>query len=408
MDFKLNNSQSLKLSLSMDMKISIEILKMSSTDLLDFIDNKTKENPCIEVEFSKKKSGKDNLKDQLIECIHKEDTLIDYLEEQIRYLALDRETKNIVIYLINNLDERGYLSFSHHELKRSLKIENKEYLKAITILTTLEPAGVGAVDLMDCLKIQLKRKNITDDILFDIIDNNLEDIANDNLDSLCEIYGITKTQINVFISDIKKLNPKPARGYIVNNKIEYLIPDIIAATEKGKLTISLNTDAIPKLRIHREKGDSKDISSAIALLKSLEKRQDTLLKVSTYILNHQEEYILNNSMMKTLKIKDIAYDLGLHESTISRTIKGKYIKIDGKIRTLKSYILLNSEYEKIKYELEKIIKKEDKLNPYSDEAITKKLEEIGLTVVRRTVTKYREAMRIPSSRGRKKNPSRSF
>nr|WP_307775258.1 RNA polymerase factor sigma-54 [uncultured Cetobacterium sp.] len=403
MDFKLDMSQSLKLSLSLEMKMSIEILKMAATDLKDFIKDKAKDNPCIEVEYSQKKIGKDDAKDQLIESVYEEENLIDYLEEQIGYLDLDKKIKEIVIFLINNLDERGYLSFSHKELRKTLNIGNREYQNAVSVLTDLDPSGVGAENLKDCLKIQLRKKGQEDEILFKIIDNNLEDIAGGNLNRICEDYNITKEIVLEYISDIRKLNPKPARGFIVNSKIEYIIPDIIVDIEDGDLIIKLNNDDIPKLKIKKDEGNSKDISFAIALLRCLEKRQNTLLKVSTYILDYQRDYILKNKKMKTLKIKDIAYDLNLHESTISRAIKDKYIKINGEIKSLRSYTLLNSEYEAIKEEILKIVDEENKLKPYSDEKIVTILKSMGLNLVRRTVTKYREELGIPSSRDRKNN-----
>ena len=141
---------------------------------------------------------------------------------------------------------------------------------------------------------------------------------------------------------------------------------------------------------------------ALALEKGLIKRGETLLEVGKYVLNYQKDYIILDKNLKTLKVKDIAYSLNLHESTISRALKDKFIKINGKIESLKKYIILDDKTELIKREILKIIESEDKKNPLSDEKILKKLMEKNLLVQRRTIGKYREELGIQSSRKRKK------
>lgn len=164
----------------------------------------------------------------------------------------------------------------------------------------------------------------------------------------------------------------------------------------------MNEEDIPKIRLKNENGNRKDFAMFLALERGIKKRQETLLRVGEYILNYQKESIVFNRPLKTLKIKDIAYELNLHESTISRTLKDKYIKIDGKVVGLRKYIVLDDHAEIIKKEIATIVESEDKSSPLSDEKILEKLLLKKINIQRRTVGKYREELGILSSRKRKK------
>lgn len=404
MDFKLEVNQNLKLILSLDMKMSIEILKMSTKELKEFLEKESKKNPVIDISYPTKNYTKNTSQtDFLLDSLEgNEKNLIDYLEEQIGYLSINLEMKNILYFLINNLDERGYLVGGLDEFKKVLKVNKIEIIKGIEILHSLEPVGIGGKDLIECLLIQLKLKNIKNEILENIIKNDLEDIAEGRLESISKKYSIDLEKLNEILKVLKTLNPKPARGFIVNNKIEYIIPDIIVFLEKEELRIELNEEYCPKIKIKRDGSDNKNITKAIALITAIEKRQNTLLKISRYILTYQKDNILYDKDLKTLKIKDIAYELDYHESTVSRAINEKYLKINGKIKKLKDYILLSSEREKLKFELLFLIKNEDKFKPLSDEKLVEKIQEKGFKINRRTITKYRLELGIESSRKRKK------
>lgn len=401
MDFKLGLDQSLKLNLSLDMKISIEILKMSLKELKEYLEKESVKNSNIEIIFPKSNFSKNEDYENFIENIGEEDeSLISYLEEQIIYLEIKREVRDILEYLINNLDERGYLISNLEELRKNGGFKLNIFKDAIKILHTLEPIGVGATNLIDCLKIQLENKGILTDTLSNILDKNLEDIANADLKKISLERDIPLAKVKEYINTIKNLNPKPARGFYVNKKTDYIIPDLFVETNNEELIVNLNESGIPKIRLKNE--NKKDQILALALERGLIKRQETLLEVGRYVLNYQKEYILFDKNLKTLKVKDIAYSLNLHESTISRALKDKFIKINGKIESLKKYIVLDDKAELIKREILKIIETEDKNNPLSDEKILIKLMEKNLLVQRRTVGKYREELGILSSRKRKK------
>lgn len=401
MDFKLGLDQSLKLGLSMEMKISIEILKMGLKELKEFLENESIKNSNIEIIFPKPSFSKNEDYENYIENVGEEDeSLIDYLEEQIGYLEIKKELRDILEYLVNNLDERGYLVSNLNELRKNSGFKLNLFKEAVDILYTLEPIGVGAIDLIDCLKIQLENKGILTRTLSNILEKNLEDIANGDLEKIALERDIPLIKVKECIDTIRNLNPKPARGFYVNKKTDYIVPDLVVEIVGEEITINLNESQIPKIKLKSE--NKRDQTFALALERGIIKRQETLLEVGRYVLNHQRDYLLFSKNLKTLKIKDVAYGLNLHESTISRALKDKFIRIDGKIEGLKKYIVLDDKTELIKEEILKIIENEDKKNPLSDEKILEKLAEKNLLVQRRTIGKYREELGILSSRKRKK------
>ncbi|MCQ8211964.1 RNA polymerase factor sigma-54 [Cetobacterium somerae] len=402
-DFKLTLDQSLKLALSMEMKLSIDILKMSLKELRDYLRDESIKNPNIEIIYSKPLILKNDDYENYIENIsEKDESLIDYLEEQVTYLDLEKKTKEILGYLINNLDEKGYLIGNLEELRKDGNFKLIPFKKALSILKTLEPLGVGAENLIDCLKIQLNHKDILTPTLELILEKNLEDIAKNDLKKIALERDITMEKVANYVEIIKQLNPKPARGFYVNKKTRYIIPDLIAEILENNIIVSLNEEDIPKIKLKNDEGSKNEFALLLAIERGIKKRQETLLKVGNYVLNYQKEYIIFNKPLKTLKVKDIAYELTLHESTISRALKDKYIKINGKVENLRNYIILDDKANIIKDEIIEIIKNENKNSPLSDEKILEKLLLKNFNLQRRTVGKYREELGIPSSRKRKK------
>ncbi|MGL5544776.1 MAG: hypothetical protein ACRDB6_06680 [Cetobacterium sp.] len=184
MDFKLGLDQSLKLGLSLEMKLSIDILKMSLKELKEFLKEKEQKNPGIEIVYPKQIKSNSTEAENYIENISEsEESLIKFLEEQIGYLSISKEIKSILEYLINNLDERGYLEGNLESLKKDGGYKSGLFKEALDILRGLDPSGVGAFNLIDCLKIQLLNRGIKEKKIEKIIEENLEDIANKNFNS---------------------------------------------------------------------------------------------------------------------------------------------------------------------------------------------------------------------------------
>ncbi|WP_297597793.1 RNA polymerase factor sigma-54 [uncultured Cetobacterium sp.] len=402
MDFRLDLSQNLKLAMTTEMKLSIKILKMSSIELKEFVEKEAIKNPAIEIVYSNKNYSKNKESENFLENItSEEESLIDYLEEQIGYLKIEKDIREAMVYLINNLDERGYILGDLNSLRKSSKIKVDVFNIAFKNLRKLDPLGVGAVDLKDCLKIQILEKKIEKSNIFSIIDEDLEDVASGNLNKISLKYSISLEDVKKEISIIRGLNPKPARGYYVNDNTKYVVPDFLVEIIEKNIVIKPNEDYLPKIKLNEKFKGTPNFSFAIAIEKSVVKRQQTLLNIVSYIMEYQKESVVENKELKTLKIKDIAFELNLHESTVSRAIKDKYIKIDTKIISLKKYIILNSGTEIIKKKIIEIVEKENIKSPFSDEKIAKILEGENFYIQRRTIAKYREELGILSSRKRK-------
>lgn len=403
MEFKLEVNQSLRLTLTTEMKLSLKILEMGLENLLKFLEEEKSKNNGIEVEYTGKNYRQEKKEMETIENIdiEVEKNLIDFLEEQLSYEKIESDLKKYINFFINNLDEKGYLIESKERLYKRIGGKRKDFNKALKIFQNFEPEGIGAENLVECLLIQSKKYNSND--LNVIIKNHLEDIAKNDIEKIFFETKIPKGEIEIYISYIKKMNPKPARGYFINDKNNYVVPDIFLKKKENELEIEINKENFPKIKISKEKLSKKEYLRIIAISKAIEKREETLFKVANYILNFQKESILKKYPLKTLKIKDVAYDLEIHESTVSRAIKDKYIKVEGgKIESLKNFIVFNSERERAKTLIYDIIDKEDRKKPISDEKLAFYLKKNGVEIQRRTVTKYREELGILSSRERKR------
>lgn len=411
MDFTLKLKQEMKLSLTQEMKISMNILQMSSSNLKDFIEKEAMKNPMLEVTYSapSSKYSSDEETPSPFDFIIEEKTLIDFLEEQLGYLKISPKIKSICEYVINNLDDRGYLSMSKLEIKKVLKASTAQMKEAMDIIYSFEPTGIGAENLKENLKIQLMAKNITDEKLFYLIDDFLEELGDRNYSLISEKLNISVEQIEDYLDIIKTLEPIPARGYFVGNKTNYVVPEAKIEIVDDELVVILNEEAIPKIKISssyestNSLADKNNMYTAINLIKSIEKRYITLERVLNQLIIKQKNFFFKGKdFLQTLTLKDIAKELNLHESTISRTVRDKFIKTPQGMIAIKSLFLLNSECLEIKKTIEDLVKSEDKTSPLSDEKISLYFKNNGCNVARRTIAKYREELGIASTRERKR------
>lgn len=411
MDFTLKLKQEMKLSLTQEMKISMNILQMSSSNLKDFIEKEALKNPMLEVTYStpSSKYNSDEETTSPFDFIIEEKTLIDFLEEQLGYLKISPKIKSICEYVINNLDDRGYLSISKLEIKKALKISTAQLKEAMDIIYTLEPAGIGAENLKESLKIQLITKDIIDENLFTLIDDYLEELGDRKYSLISEKLHVSVEQIKDYLDIIKSLEPIPARGYFVGNKTNYVVPEAKIEIVDDELTVTLNEEAIPKIKINssykstNSLSDKNNMYTAINLIKSIEKRYITLERVLNQLIVKQKNFFFRGKdFLQTLTLKDIAKELNLHESTISRAIRDKFIETPQGIIAIKSLFILNSECLEIKKTIEELIKSENKSSPLSDEKISLYFKNKGCSIARRTIAKYREELGIPSTRERKR------
>lgn len=410
MDFSLKLKQETKLILTQEMKVSMNILQMSSSKLKEYLEQEATTNPAIEINYINTPTYKNSSEDNTspLDFVSKEETLIDFLIEQLSYLKLSTKIKNICFFIINNLDSRGYLAISKIEIKKLLNISTLQLNEAFKIIHTLDPIGIGAENLKDCLKIQLKFKGIDDSKLFLLIDQYLEEIANQNFELISKELKISKEQILEYLNLIRTLSPIPARGYLVDTDSNYIVPEARIEIKNNKLIFTINENAIPKININTsyinsENANQKSIYTAINIMKCLEKRYQTLTKILELLLIKQKEFFFKGEKyLKTLTLKDLAKELSLHESTISRAIKDKYLDTPQGIISMKSLFIIDSKSIEIKNIIIELINSENKKAPLSDEKISLFLKNKGFEIARRTVAKYREELGFPSTRDRKK------
>ena len=393
-------TQSLKLSQMM--KLSINILKMSVMDLNKFIEKEFSEDSGISVELNYSKTENFNGgKEAEINYPTDEKNFFQVLEEQLSYFKINKKIKEICIFIINNLDKKGYLELSKIEIKDILEVSNKELEEAFDIIHNLEPYGIGAYSLEECLKIQLKAKKIIEEKLSLFIDNYLYLLADKKYDLIKEKLNINDNILFSYIDIIKSLNPIPSRGYSVG-KVRKIIPDVLVEIKKNEIFYEINRASIPQINV-KDKIEDKYYKKINEIISCIEKRFETIDKIMKIIIREQKIFFTSQGKkINTLKISDIADKLNLSPSTVSRAVKEKYIKTNFGIISLRKLFNLDSAVFLHQQKILEYIENENKENPISDQDIVNLLEKDGIKIARRTVTKYREKLGYKSSHKRKK------
>ena len=366
-------------------------------------------------------------------------TLQDHLTEQLPYLGLTPEQKELAELIISHLDDNGYLLNHDPDTGRPIPINLEDlaqsYYRLITIddieealLTVqgLDPAGVGARDTKECLILQLNADTYHCDLVRALIMHHLEDIAHNRMPMIQKRTGAELHAIQDAIDVLRTLNPKPGSRFTPTSS-KYIVPDVIVTrTDDDDFEIRLTDDWVPNVRLSRRYTDlAKDKSydpktreflqnkfrSAHWLIDAIEQRRNTLIRVTKAIINHQRPFLDRGpEHIQPLKMEDIAKLVGVHVTTVSRAVDDKWVETPRGVFPLKRFFGggtmnkttgENVAWETIKQRLLEIIGEEDKAKPFSDEEIVDRFKKSGLDVARRTVTKYREALKIPSSRQRK-------
>lgn len=411
MDFSLNIKQELKLILTQEMKLSLNVLEMSSIDLEKFIQKESIKNPLIEVDFSQKsyRSKDDDEEISPFDFISEEKNLIDFLEEQIGLLKINKEMRFLCTFIINNLDKRGFLTITRNELKQECGFPLKVIDEAMQIIKNLDPVGIGAKNVEECLIIQLHKKEIFDIKLEHIINNFMPELASKNYSLICSKLNITEEDVQNYLKIIQSLNPIPSRGFYMGDTIRYISPDAEIKNIDGVYKVVMAMDNIPKVKVKSQEnieelsGEAKNhFNSASALIKAIERRQITLENILNIILEKQYNYFSDpKGKLNSLSLKNVADILKIHESTVSRAIKNKYIRTDRGIERIKDMFIINNKSLIIKEAIENLILNENRENPLCDNEIVSLLEKQNLKIARRTVVKYREELGIKPAYKRK-------
>lgn len=455
--FGLQLEQTQKLIMTPELRQSIEILQLPSFELNNLIAQELEKNPVIELtteimeEHSKVDEGKgkeeidweqyfeDNQfsfpKDQTYSneydynqenYIKDSSTLKEYLLFQMNTSSIQNKQKKIGEYIIECIDNNGYLTMSLEEISSILNKKKEDTASVLELIQSFDPPGIAARNIKECLTIQLNQSKFWNENIERIINIYLEDLADNNFKLIAEDLNLSFEKIQEIKDLIRTLEPKPGRLFPSNDDIRYIVPDASIEKIEDKYIIIINDSAAPRLQISNfyknmlkqekktsltSKYLSEKLESAVWLIKSIEQRRDTLYNVISAILDIQKDFFDKGiAAMKPLTLRQIAEKLDIHESTVSRATNGKYVQTPIGLYELKYFFssgIENQDGEKIsskgiKNVIKEIISRENVQKPISDQDMVEILKKKDISISRRTIAKYRNEMGILSSSKRKR------
>jgi len=352
-------------------------------------------------------------------------TLSDHLHSQLALLALTEEVRDAADGVVGNLDENGYLLSSAEEMAAEGVHSLEDVKEAIRVVQTLDPAGVAASDLRECLLLQLESRNAKDGVAWHIVFDHLKLVETRQPKELARLLRRPLEHIQTALDVIKHLDPRPGLRYS-GPGARQVEPDVYISKDGEDYLIQVSDDDVPQLRLNpqyrrmldREQEPNREVrsyikeryASAIQLMKNIEQRKQTILRVCQSVVRRQMDFLeYGIDQLKPMMIKEIAEEIGVHPSTVSRAVSNKYAHTPQGVFELRYFF---SEAVQgpgggatplliLKRRVKKMIEEEDPMHPLTDEQITERLQGEGIEDTRRTVAKYREDMRIPSTHQRR-------
>lgn len=397
------------------------------------------ETPDYKTQTSNYSDDDDDRESPLVQNVSFHQDLIN----QLNTFILTDSDREIAEFLVGSIDDMGYIRRTIQDIvddmafTQGIYTDEKNVERMLNVIHELEPSGVGARDLQECLLLQLKHKTPTEnvDLAIDIIENQFDAFTKKHYDKLLQKYAVSNEQLKKAIHEIEKLNPKPGGSFTGNNKItENIVPDFAIRINDGELELTLNGRNAPSLHVSKDYQemmqtykDSRDksnaqkdavqfikqkLDSAKWFIDAIKQRQETLFVTMNAIMHFQQEYFLDGeeTSMKPMILKDIADMVGLDISTVSRVANSKYVDTPYGTKLIKEFFseaMKNDQGEdvstlEIKKILQNTIEDEDKSKPLPDDQLAEILKEKGYPIARRTIAKYREQLDIPVARMRKK------
>jgi len=400
--------------------------KPEEKDSFDEIDYDAYFQDYIEYGYNPRGMGEEHEEFPIENTLTRPPNLADHLTWQLSMSDASPRTKEIAQFIIGNIDEDGYLRASNEEIMASGGYAAEEAEVAVQAVQSLDPIGVGARDLRECLLLQLRFLELDTPLVEIIIRDHWEEFMQRKFVPLAKTLGIDLKTLEGVVELIKHLDPKPGRKYS-NERAIYVEPDVHVHKVGDEYVIVLNEDGMPKLRINsgyrsmlnsmdsKQDGETvnyiKDkIRSAVWLIKSLDQRQRTIYKVAESIVKHQREFLEKGiDYLRPLVLRDVADDIQMHESTVSRVVSNKYMHTPRGLFLMKYFFHSGIDSDTgedissltVKKKIQSFIENEDPRKPLSDSKIMKILNDEGINIARRTVAKYRDELNIPSSTDRK-------
>jgi len=354
------------------------------------------------------------------------ESLQDHLLWQLHLSNFSKEDEPIFVELIGNINDDGYLQSSIEEIAKTTDLSPERVAKTLAKLQEFDPLGVGARDLKECLTLQARGLGKCANDVISIIDNHLPDLERHDYPRISKKMGIPLDRVQELAHLVADMEPKPGRPYTTESA-QYIVPDVYVRKVGDEYLVTLNEDGLPKLQVsgfYRRalmkgstvEGQTKEyiqerLRAAMWLIKSIHQRQRTLFRVTTSIVKFQKEFFDEGiSFLRPLVLKDVADDIEMHESTISRVTTNKYMHTPRGIFELKFFFNSGVHQlegggvasEAVKSAIKKLIQQENARKPLSDQEISERLKELNIDIARRTVAKYRETLGIsPSSKRRR-------
>jgi len=351
--------------------------------------------------------------------------LYDHLLWQLRLSTVPEPVGKAAEIVINNLNSDGYLQASLEEIADAAKVDVETAAKGLAFVQTLDPPGIGARTLQECLLLQLEPLNLKGSLVEEILNEGFKELERKKYKQLASKLKTSIDNVLAAVKIIEGLEPRPGRNYSSEEAV-HIAPDVYVHESEGKFIITLNDEGIPKLRLsnyyrkllankkslgpEEKQFLEEKLRSAVWLLRSLDQRNKTIYRVTESILKFQEDFFRKGfKYLKPLNLRDVAEDLGMHESTISRVTSNKYIQCPQGLLNFR-YFFSNAvstdsgsmSSSTVKDMIRKIVSEEDPKVPMNDQKIVDVLKSKGINVARRTAAKYREELKIPSHLKRKK------
>lgn len=418
-----------------ELRQAIELLQLSSYELYQFVQDKAEENPFIEL-IEKEDQVTPSYKTQVTSnavveeadfinnIAKKEKNMYDILMEQIMHRSLQKDKKNIIEYIILNINKDGFTMITDEEICEHLQVGIHQVEAARSVIKTLEPCGIGSRNLVESLSIQAQKYYPESELLQIIINDHLEDLANKRWKNISNVLGCSVDWVQEAFVKLQTLSPRPAMEFS-SSHVEFVQPDITINYDKGKAlhTIQLHDYYIPHIQFNKEYSTQLKEVNGLSdyvqgqyrqfewLQQSIEQRRQTILKVLNVIVRRQDTFLQKGfRYLQPLTLKEVADDIGMHESTVSRATANKMVQTPVGLMELRQFFSTkipsnngtSSSQTEVKEIMKELISKEDTFKPLSDQKIADTIKaEYDIAISRRTVAKYRDELFILSSSKRK-------
>ncbi|WP_026672300.1 RNA polymerase factor sigma-54 [Alkalihalobacterium bogoriense] len=419
--------QSTNLYMTRELRQAISLLQYSSIELIHFIKEQALENPLIDLgadrnEMDYRFEGRNSTNSNVTALDYirnKPIGLTEHLCQQLRFMNIEKQQYKRLYYMICHLSQDGYLPIQREELARELKVKEDTIETDIALLQSLEPTGIGASGLEECLLLQLKARRRRFPLAEMIVEHYLPMFAERKWRELAKELAVTAAEIQDVYDVIQDLDPKPG-SHFHEEATTYIVPDVTVEITNGEFIVMMNDDILPQITVnnhYRKLLTSKEKTEVTEyvkrkfeqvqwVMKSIQQRQETILLVTRALVEKQRSFFTDGSL-EPLTLKEIADEVGVHESTVSRVTTNKYVQTPKGVFELKSFFVSkvnrDTSSDKVKQHIKAIVEGEDKTKPLSDQSIVRLLSEsFNITISRRAIAKYRDELNIPASSKRKR------